>query len=316
MASKMLETVQLDDFMVQFVGDEPYTPRRVRRLSHNYSDHPLLSLDSLSKLAERLYAKKTGQVKFLSKGTRLDSDFNTLTDSEDNRTIAEVFENIANPGSWIAIYAVQTEPEYRELVWDIVNSVQGDWKNLDPGVFFVDGYIFISSPPSVTPFHIDRENNFLLQIAGKKAFGVWNPDERKVVSEIAVEDWIINSSLKRVKYRPEYLQHAAVNGVLEAGQGIYMPSTSPHMTHAEENLATPDCPYSITIGVVFYTSETRRYAYIYTTNNLLRKLGLVPNPPGRNKLIDSMKIGIGRLVVFIKKSIRGYSPPTGFYKPE
>ena len=33
------------------------------------------------------------------------------------------------------------------------------------------GFIFISSPGSVTPFHIDPENNFLLQIRGSKKSG-------------------------------------------------------------------------------------------------------------------------------------------------
>ena len=308
----MVEAISQKEYRVQFVGDDDYRPRKVTRLHHNYTEHPLLSLSSLAELADRLYKKNTGQVKFLSKGTKLDSDFNTLTESQDHKSISEVFDNIANPGSWIALYAIQSEPEYRQLVWEIVNSVEGKWKNLDPGVFFVDGYIFISSPPSVTPFHIDRENNFLLQVAGKKRFGVWHPTENKVISEEAIEDWIVDSSLARVKYRPEYQKYAAVDDVLEAGQGIYMPSTAPHMTHAEADLATPDSPYSITIGVVFYTRNTRKLAYIYAMNKVLRKIGLVPKAPNVNKLIDFMKYVSGRALVFIKRSLRGYRPPTSF----
>jgi len=302
----------LNKYKVWFAADVDYNPRKVTRIHHNYSDHPLLSLSALAQLAERLYQKDTGQVKFISKGTKVDSDFKTLTKSLEDTSIADVFENIANPGSWIALYAIQTEPEYKKLVWDIVNSVDGKWKNLDPDVFFVDGYVFISSPPSVTPYHIDRENNFLLQIAGKKGFGVWNPSERQVISEEAIEDWIVNSSLAKVKYQPEYLKYAAVNDVLESGDGIYMPSTAPHMTHAEPDLATAENPYSITIGVVFYTRNTRRLAYIYAANKLLRKLSVVPQSPDINRLIDFLKYVIGRALVFIKRSLRGFTPPTGF----
>lgn len=308
----MVESTEQKVYKTWFIGEEDYSPRKVMRLRHNYSEHPLLSIDALAQLAERLYKKNTGQVKFISKDTKLDSKFNTLTKIQDQKSIADVFQNISNPGSWIALYAIQTEPEYKKLVWDIVNSVEGKWKNLEPGVFFVDGYVFISSPPSVTPFHIDRENNFLLQIRGKKGFGVWNPSEREVISEEAIEDWIVSSSLAKVKYQPDFLNYAAVNDVLEAGEGIYMPSTAPHMTHAEPELATDDSPYSITIGVVFYTKNTRKLAYIYTTNRLLRKLSLVPKPPNLNKIIDFFKYVSGRVFVFIKKSIRGYMPPTGF----
>ena len=308
----MAETTAQKQYKVWFVGDDEYNPRRVTRLHHTYSEHPLLSLASLAQLAERLYEKQTGQVKFLSKGTKLDSDFNTLTENQEKLSIDEVFKNIAKPGSWIALYAVQTDPDYKKLVWDIIYSVDGDWKIKDPGLFFVDGYIFISSPPSVTPFHIDRENNFLLQLAGKKKFGVWHPDERKVLSEVAVEDWIVDSSLTKVKFKPEFLDSAAVHDVLEAGEGIYMPSTAPHMTYAEADLATADSPYSITLGLVFYTRNTRKLAYIYSVNKLLRKFGLVPKPPGINKVLDFLKYTLGRGVVFLRKSLRGYSPPTGF----
>jgi len=308
----MVEATDNQAYKVQFVEQDSYSPRKVARLRHTYSEHPLLSIPALAQLAERLYKKNTGQVKFLSKGTKLDSDFNTLTQSQDEKSISDVFENITNPGSWIALYAVQTEPEYKKLVWDIVNSVEGNWKKLDPDVYFVDGYIFISSPPSVTPYHIDRENNFLLQVAGKKRFGVWNPTERNVLSEEAIEDWITYSYLTKVKYQPEFLKYAAVNDVLQPGEGIYMPSTAPHMTHAEADLATVDSPYSITIGVVFYTRNTRRLAYIYAVNRMLRKLGFAPKSPETNKLLDQLKYIIGRVMVLSQRALRMYSPPTGF----
>ena len=300
------------NYKVWFENSDTNNPTRVTRLRHNYTEHPLLELASLRNLAERLHKEKTGQVKFLAKGVKLDSDFNTLTENQDNISIADVFDNIRNPGSWIALYAVQSDPEYKKLVWDIVNSVDKNWWKKDPGLFFVDGYIFISSPPSVTPFHIDRENNFLLQVTGRKKFGVWHPGDHAAVSEQAKEEWIVKSSLAKVKYREEHLKHAAVHDVLESGQGIYMPSTSPHMTYADTDLANSDQPYSITIGVVFYTARTRKTAYIYFTNVLLRKLGFQPGPPGTSPMIDFVKYAIARVIVPVLKVLRRYRPPTGF----
>jgi len=307
----MKDTSSDDRFKVWFVDDD-YNPQNVSRLRHSYTGHPLLTLEALKDLAERLHETKTGQVKYLASGVKLDSDFRTLTENQKNLSIAEVFDNMKNPGSWIALYAVQSDPRYRKLVWDIVKSVKQDWQKQDPGVFFVDGYIFISSAPSVTPFHIDRENNFLLQLAGRKKFGVWNPDNKDVLTEEAKEGWIVKSSLSKVKYKNDYLESARVHDVLEAGEGIYMPSTSPHMTYANEDLTTPDSPYSITMGVVFYTKRTRKLANIYFFNTLIRRLGMAPTAPGKNAVLDTFKYFTGKVLVFLSKATRRYYPPTGF----
>lgn len=299
-------------YKVQFVGDEGYRPRKVTRLRHNYCEHPLLTLPALAQLAERLYKKNTKQVRFVSKGVKLDSTFNTTPEHPDQVSIEDVFKNIANPGSWIALWAIQSEPEYKKLLRDVINSVEGDWKRKDPGLFELNGYIFISSPPSVTPFHVDSENNFLLQLAGNKRFGVWQPQDNNVISDEAVENWIVYRNLDKVKYRPEFLNSAVVDDVLEAGEGIFMPSTAPHLTHAEADLATAESPYSITLAVVFYTRNTRRLAYIYSVNRMLRKFGLVPKPPDANKLLDFAKYLIGRVMVLSQRALRVYSPPAGF----
>ena len=309
---KMVKAVGHKEYRVQFVGDDEYSPRKVTRLRHNYDDHPLLTLPALAQLAKRLYKKNTKQVRFVSKGVQLDSKFNTTTENPDQISIEDVFKNISNPGSWIALWTIQSEPEYKKLLWEIINSVEGDWKKKDPGLFELNGYVFISSPPSVTPFHVDSENNFLLQLAGKKKFGVWQPHDTKVISDEAAEDWIVHRNLEKVKYQPEFLETAIVDDVLKAGDGIYMPSAAPHLTHAEVDLATPESPYSITLAVVFYTRNTRKLAYIYSVNKMLRKFGLVPNPPEANKALDLFKYLVGRTMVLLQRALRVYSPPTGF----
>ena len=35
--------------------------------------------------------------------------------------------------------------------------------------------IFVSSPGAVTPFHMDHEHNFILQIRGNKKLYTWDP---------------------------------------------------------------------------------------------------------------------------------------------
>jgi len=43
--------------------------------------------------------------------------------------------------------------------------------------------IFVTSPGSVTPYHMDKEINFLLQIRGTKTISVFSASDREVLSE-------------------------------------------------------------------------------------------------------------------------------------
>ena len=72
-------------------------------------------------------------------------------------------------------------------------------------IFNVNGFIFISAPPSVTPFHIDRENNFFLQVQGQKKITVFDYMDRELVSGRAVEEFIVNRNLDRVRLQELFI---------------------------------------------------------------------------------------------------------------
>ena len=98
-------------------------------------------------------------------------------------------------------------------------------------MFEVGGFIFVSAPPSVTPFHIDRENNFWLQLRGRKSLTVWDRQDREVVPSEAVEKFILTGSLDDVKLADAMRSRGRVfdSG---PGDGVFFPSTSPHMLAA------------------------------------------------------------------------------------
>jgi len=96
------------------------------------------------------------------------------------------------------------------------------------------------------------------------------------------------------------------------GDGVYFPSTSPHMTHTESSWATPGDGVVISIGVVFYSDLTRRHAYVHTLNGLLRRFGLQPRLPGQTPWLDRAKAPLGRAVVALRRRFRGYTAPPGF----
>ena len=261
----------------------PFDARKINRIEHEFSDHPLLSAQALRELAKRLDSAKTGKVKFIDPNAEAGSDFILGTQPPQGRSIDDIFDNLHEPGSWIAIYEVRSDPEYGPLIDEVIAAGAQLIGQESQTIFDSDAYIFISAPPSLTPFHIDRENNFFLQIQGQKQFSAWDPNDRNTVDELAVEGWIVRGSLADVNWREHHAPRAVVHDDLLPGQGVFMPSTSAHMSRTlprHDNTNRKAALVSISIGVVYYTALTKRYALIYALNSFLRKLGWAPRPPG------------------------------------
>lgn len=289
--------------------ERSYAMDRICRLRHTFDAHPLMALDRLEQLAHTLMP--TGQCKFIKPDAAIDSRFALGSKPLDGKDLAEVFRRIEEPKSWIALYNVETDPAYAQFVNEALATVRHLIDREQPGMFSAQGFIFISAPPSVTPFHIDRENNFWLQIRGRKVMNVWEASDRVTVEQPAVEQFIVNRSLEGVQLRDE-LRSRSIELDCGPGDGVYFPSTAPHMTRSDPSWTTPGDGVSISIGIVFYTSVTRRHANIHALNQFLRRVGLTPTAPGLSAGLDAVKYPIGRALVTARRALRGYSPPTGF----
>jgi hypothetical protein len=267
----------------------------------------LMQLSRLEELAKSLMATK--QCRFIKPGITASSSFDHGDSSHDGRTIGEVFQRIEEKDSWVALYNIQTDPVYRQFLKDVMKSA-GHLVDHQEKVFDVRGFVFISAPPSVTPFHIDRENNFWMNIRGRKTISLWDHEDRDVVSARNVENFIVYRSLDEVKLKDNMLakSHDFDCG---PGDGVYFPSTTPHMTRSDTSWARPGDGVAVSIGIDFYTDRTRRDAHVYTVNRVLRKLGLNPRAPHESEWIDRIKYTIGQPFVAVQRW-RGYKPPPGF----
>jgi mannose-6-phosphate isomerase-like protein (cupin superfamily) len=285
--------------------DDPgrFSTARVQAIRHSFQDHPLFQLPELAKLAKVLYSTK--QCRFIMPGARQNAPFEHDAVDPGGRGIDEVFAHIEESGSWVALYNVETHPPYRALLEEIAANVRPLVEPQEPGMFNVGGFIFVSAPPSVTPFHIDRENNFWLQIRGRKTMNVWEATDTHVVPTVDRETFIVNASLDNVRLKDGFRERSHEFDV-GPGDGVYFPSTSPHMTRSETDWTKPGDGVSISIGVVFYTDVTRRTAHLHILNRFLRKLGLVPRAPGERPWVDALKYPLAWALVSFKKLFRGY----------
>jgi hypothetical protein len=293
---------------IRIADETTFTTKKICGFRHNFHEHPLMQIESLAKLAESL--APNGQCRFITPGFTQATPFDHKGESPDGRSVSEIFRTIEEPGSWVALYDVQTDPAYREFLHEVMASVN-DIVSREEKFYDVRGFAFISAPPSVTPFHIDRENNFWLNIKGRKVMSVWDHTDHSIVKAEDVEDFIVFKSLERVRLKEEMRQRS-IDFDFGPGDGVYFPATTPHMTKSDTGWVKPGDGVAISIGIVFYSNVTRRNAYIYAAHRLLRRLGIEPREPGTSKVGDAFKFRLGQLLVAILKRVRHYTPPPGF----
>jgi len=147
--------------------------------------------------------------------------------------------------------------------------------------------IFVTSPSSITPYHMDKEINFLLQIRGSKTISVFSASDREVLSEVELEKHFTGAAIHRNMVFHERYQERATVFELKAGYGIHIPTTDPHWIRNGDRV-------SISFSNGFKTHASLQRGMIYNLNGRMRKMGLSPAPYGKDALRDTMKLQVGR----------------------
>ena len=293
--------------------DDPavFSTHRITPLHHNFHEHPLFQVPELVKLGKELAPFE--QCRFMRPGLTPASVIAHDSRHPDGRSIDEFFERLEEPGSSVSLYNIEVIPRYQALLLAVVGTMQDSVESEQPDVFRVNGFVFISAPPSVTPFHIDRENNFWLQLHGHKIMNVWDHRDRRIVPAEAVEDFIVTQSLRKVRYSEEFRAHSQEFHACP-GDGVYFPSTSPHMTRSDPEWTAPGDCVSISIGVTFYTSVTRKVARMHQVNRVMRRCGWSPRYPGESPRTDAFKASLGGLVGAVRAKLIGLNPSARRFK--
>lgn len=289
---------------------QPFDPLQVARTRHSLSAHPLLQLPRLQQLALSLAG--TAQVKYALPGRKAGSAFHTFSEAEARKSIAETFEHIEEAGNWVALYFLEDEPAYGALLRDTLDAIKAQIEPRDPGMHGYSLFMFIASPPTVTPFHIDRENNFNVQIMGRKHLHVWPPQDRLAVPDVAIEDYFVHDSLRSLHYREE-LDARAMDFDIGPGEGVYIPSTAAHYVTTEEGAwAQPGDRVSVSLAMTYFTAATARRARVHLANAFLRAHGNgTPQSPGRSALVDQFKQPLAQALLLSRRLLHGQPTPRG-----
>ncbi|WP_198670155.1 hypothetical protein [Dyella sp. C9] len=258
--------------------------RRPFLVRHQLASHPLFGLDELFALCRRLPREQ-----MLVRMGRIPGDATFETSYEKYRQgmhLEDVLERFEELGSYLCINNPERDASYRPLIEGLLGEVAAQTEPLDPTMSWYSSYVFISAQDSVTPYHMDREMNFLLQVRGQKTVYLWDQDDDEIMSAEQKDHLLARVGLKP-PYHPSFESKAA-SYALEPGTGVHHPFIAPHRVHTGPQL-------SVSLALTFRTRQSDMWTDAHRFNARMRRLGLRPHPIGRNRLVDHAKCGIARV---------------------
>lgn len=107
---------------------------------------------------------------------------------------------------------------YGALLDRCLDEVARQVGSLVPKMLRREGFIFLSWPGATTPFHLDPEHNFLLQVRGGKTVSMWDQDDRFVLPECELETFYSAFVHRNLPWR-DVFQTTAWTAGLSPGQG-------------------------------------------------------------------------------------------------
>lgn len=245
--------------------------------AHRLAGHPLFAPGRLLQLAKTM-AQDPADVYYDAGAVRVDQRWDEVSPCA--LGVTELLERIENAGAWIILRRAEKDPEYAALLDACMAEVEAlSGRDLRASMKLRNAIVFITSPERVSSYHIDRECNFLLQIAGSKTISVFDRFDRDVLPETELEAfWSRDNNAAR--YKP-HLQDRAQTVTLTPGQGIHIPVNAPHWVKNGPEV-------SISLSINFHYRDSV-LSDVYRANYWLRRAGLRPQPPEHSALLDRAK---------------------------
>jgi len=247
----------------RFAADYPETPHLLR---HTLRDHPLLGIDALAELGEAL---PPASVEY----NRGDLPIGVDGKPEGNGlTIGETIRSIATANSWAVLKNIERHLAYAALLRDLLGEIEDEIVAKTGKMLRTQGFIFVSSPNAVTPYHFDPEHNILLQLAGTKEMTVFPAGDPRFAPD-AIHEAYHTGGGRELSWRDELVE-GGTPFTIAPGEAIFVPVMAPHYVR---NGPVPSISLSITWRSEWSFAEADARAF----NAVLRRFGLDPRAPGR-----------------------------------
>lgn len=251
-------------------------------IGHRLADHPLFDFARLLELARSLPPSSVE-----SNAGNLAVDQDPKLTPRNGLSVEETIQRIEYCKSWMVLWNVEQDPVYRQLLHCCLGEIEAQGHPYARGICRREGFIFISSPGSVTPYHMDPECNFLLQVRGQKQISIFDGEDRSLLSEEELERMYAGAH-RNLVFKDEYQRKAAVFQ-LHPGDGLHFPVTWPHWVKVHDEV-------SVSFSLTIRTRAAERRDVVYKMNHYLRGRGFTPTPAGTSPLRDGLKFNAYRLL--------------------
>jgi hypothetical protein len=209
----------------------------------------------------------------------VNTDFDTSHLNHANGlSLEQTLDQLEACNGYVVLNRPEEDPVFAPFANQVLDEIRAQTEPIDPGLYWHATYVFISANGSVTPYHMDREMNFLMQMKGRKEVLLWDP---LVMSELEREKLMTDFAAARPQWREE-LRAKALRYEIGPGDGVHHPFIAPH-------LVTNGPSLSVSWAFTFRTRGSDRKGHILKMNHYLRKLGLNPSPEGESTLKDRVK---------------------------
>jgi Cupin superfamily protein len=249
---------------------------------HGLAEHPLLTLDAMAELADRLPLKSI---------ERHRADLPLLSPGQPPElegAPSETVRELESGNAWMVMWYIEQVPEYRALLDDCLDQVEGYVGQRHGGMRYRKAYLFLSAPGATTPAHFDPEQNLLLQIRGTKDFSIGRFDDHK--EQQAELDRYFDGGHRNLDRMPQLQETFR----MEPGDGVYVPPFAPHWVRVGEHA-------SISLSITFRTRASLEMERVSHFNARMRRMHLSPHPPGLSPSRDRLKASVIETVSALRR---------------
>lgn len=247
-----------------FAGHYPETPHK---LSHNLRDHALLTIEALARLGESL---PEASVEY-NKGD-LPVGIDPALVPANGLSIGDTIRMVETSGSWAVLKNIEQLPEYAALLIGLLTELKPHIEEKTGRMLKPQGFIFVSSPNAVTPYHFDPEHNILLQLRGTKVMTQFPAGDSRFAPDETHEGYHTGGH-RNLTWRDE-LAAGGTEWPLKPGEALFVPVMAPH--HVKNGPAV-----SISLSITWRSDWSFAEADARALNGVLRKVGIQPKAPGR-----------------------------------
>ncbi|MBT2325669.1 cupin-like domain-containing protein [Variovorax paradoxus] len=239
-------------------------------IHHHLCEHTGFSLDALSALCRRL---PRGQVQYRVGAIPGDAHFDSsYARYGEGLHFDDVLEHFEERKAYICIYNPERDAGYRPVLEGLLAEIAAAIEGIDPVITWYSTYVFISTRDAVTPYHMDREMNFLLQVRGAKEVMLWDPHDDEIMSPADKDRLLAAFKSRRPTYSPSF-EAKAMHYELRPGLGVHHPFIAPHRVHTG-----PELP--ISLALTFRTRKSDMWTSAHAFNNVMRSCGWSPAEVG------------------------------------